>query len=244
MDSLTRISTDSLLRRSFALFSQGLSLFVPIAFVALVPLGLLMSTGPTVPEMVDPTDLSVLLYTFALIFASLVFVQLAIGGVVLGVFRRLRGATVTVEECLRAAGRRWGALVVTAILVGLATIAGVALCIVPGIIVAVGLFVAVPALMVEQASPTEAMRRSWTLTEGHRLPIFFVVLTLFLLGLGVSVLSGMVMTAFGVLASTLVDFGWQVIAAAFQGVFAAVAYHDLRVVKEGLGEDELAAVFD
>ena len=42
----------------------------------------------------------------------------------------------------------------------------------------------------------------------------------------------------------LLSFGWLVIETSFGAVLVTVAYHDLRVAKEGIHVDNLANVFD
>jgi hypothetical protein len=37
---------------------------------------------------------------------------------------------------------------------------------------------------------------------------------------------------------------WEVLSGSYTSVYAAILYHDLRAVREGIGIDEIASVFD
>src|SRR5690606_382269 len=54
-------------------------------------------------------------------------------------------------------------------------------CVVPAVVLACVLFVSIPAAVVEERGPLEAMQRSADLTRGHRLTLFAVGLPLVLL---------------------------------------------------------------
>ncbi|HPF47967.1 MAG TPA: hypothetical protein PK690_13950, partial [Emcibacteraceae bacterium] len=56
------------------------------------------------------------------------------------------------------------------------SVLGFILLIVPGLIVVAGLYVAIPAKLSENISILAALQRSWTLTKGHRLTIWGVIL--------------------------------------------------------------------
>ena len=114
--------------------------------------------------------------------------------------------------------------------------------VVPGIIVACMLYVAVPVCVIEKAGVFESLNRSGELTRGYRWQIFALwALVTVIAGIAQIVLSWFVgVTLWG----KLLTFGWQVFAAAFGAVLVAVIYHDLRVTKEGIDIDSLANVFD
>jgi hypothetical protein len=44
--------------------------------------------------------------------------------------------------------------------------------------------------------------------------------------------------------SVLVTLLWGAVYGAFSAILAVVAYHDLRVAKEGVDTDQIASVFD
>ena len=129
-----------------------------------------------------------------------------------------------------------------ALLTALGTVLAALLFVVPGIIVACMLYVAVPVCVIEKAGVFESLNRSGELTRGYRWQIFALwALVTVIAGIAQIVLSWFVgVTLWG----KLLTFGWQVFAAAFGAVLVAVIYHDLRVTKEGIDIDSLANVFD
>ncbi|MGC4001531.1 MAG: glycerophosphoryl diester phosphodiesterase membrane domain-containing protein [Anaeromyxobacter sp.] len=175
-----------------------------------------------------------------------------------GVLRSLAGERVELGRLFSVGLSRFGAVLGTSILVGLAVIVGLILLIVPGIIVGVGLSVALPALLAEKdLGATAALSRSWELTKGRRWEVFAVLLVIGLVMLvGVLVLGGVIGLAVGVTAGlggdgtgfvALVGIAVGVISAPLTALYAcapAVLYRDLRVQKEGVDTASLAAVFE
>ena len=108
------------------------------------------------------------------------------------------------------------------------------------------LWVAIPAAVIEKPGVIGSLSRSADLTKGYRWQIFgiIVIVTVIALVAGFAI-------AFAIVVSdadpTILVLGNLIITAlftAFWAVISAVGYHDLRVVKEGVGIEELAAVFD
>jgi hypothetical protein len=127
------------------------------------------------------------------------------------------------------------------ILAGLAALA----LIFPGLIVVTMLFVAVPVCVVERLGPIKSMGRSTRLTKGHRWKIFGIWFAALLVqGVVQSVLTGLVAAGGLSLLGMPVLVIWSAVYGAFSAVLAVVAYHDLRVAKEGVDTDQIAAVFD
>jgi hypothetical protein len=61
------------------------------------------------------------------------------------------------------------------------------------------------------------------------------------------IFSGIVLAVFslgGVLMAQIANFVWSALFGAFFSINFVVAYHDLRVAKEGIDTDRIAAVFD
>jgi hypothetical protein len=75
----------------------------------------------------------------------------------------------------------------TSIVVGFVTVLGFLFFIVPGIVLACALFVAIPAAVVEGKGAGDAMARSRLITQGHKLRIFVLML---LVGLGAGFIGG------------------------------------------------------
>ena len=131
-------------------------------------------------------------------------------------------------------------------LVGLGLVIGLGflLFVVPGLIAIAALAVVVPACVVEQLGPIESISRSRDLTSGHRWPILGVGLAWIIVGFTVVGSMQAALPANPALPRQLVEWMWQVVAGSFTSVYAAILYHDLRAVREGIGIDQIASVFD
>lgn len=127
----------------------------------------------------------------------------------------------------------------------------------PTIYVWIMFWVIIPVAVIERCG-LGSLRRSMALTKGYRWRIFFLLLLLIVVFIGAGLLMGVVgiiisevATAGGVDATSAYFTGevaieWVISAflSALSAVFAAVTYHDLRVAKEGVDTQEIAAVFD
>ena len=157
--------------------------------------------------------------------------------------RSLRAGAPRVRESLWQSVRAIPCVIVVGVLVGVATVAGTLLFIVPGLILMLVLWVAIPAAVVERRFGS-ALRRSHELTRGHKVPLFGLLLLLAVIdAAGGLVLPSIVADAaprFGTLAGALVD----AVVSSFSAVVIAVCYHDLRVLKEGMGTGAVAKVFE
>ena len=119
--------------------------------------------------------------------AHAILLPLAFAFVIRGSLDTLEGRPFTVPTGINAIATRGWLLVVAQLLVGIVvfagTFVGLFLCILPGFAAAVFLglsFLCVhPVLLAEDVGPVEAMRRSWSLVDGQRIPIFLLMLLLF-----------------------------------------------------------------
>lgn len=230
-------TTGSILSRAFSLFGAGAVPFLTIVALIQSP-WLVYHLYSTSAGGASPC-----LDALASLVSGFVLGPIGAAALIYGVFRSLRSESVTVGECFRVGFARWLPVLLVSILVGLATMGGFLLLVIPGIVVACGLFVSVPSLIVEDLSPSDALRRSWRLTDGYKVPIFFVSLLLAIPGLMLGWFSGRTLgnePAWLAIATVVVT----VLAATLQGIAQGVTYHDIRLFREGLDEDELAAVFD
>jgi hypothetical protein len=193
-----------------------------------------------------------------LIVIAIIFYFVGQAVILYGAFQAMRGRTFLVGEAARRGLSRVLWIIAIAFLVTLGVAIGFLLLIVPGIILAVRWSVAVPACVVENLGPLAAMRRSAELTRGHRWKIFlvyilFVIIT-FVVSLIVGLLAGLVVGALTVatgtdsvtIAVTGGVFGLigTALYAAYENIVVSMVYHDLRVAKEGVDTDQIAAVFD
>jgi uncharacterized membrane protein len=133
----------------------------------------------------------------------------------------------------------------TAILVGLLTMLGGIALVIPAFIVMTMLFVAIPACVVERLGPGKSIGRSAALTKGYRWRVFGLWISfMIVLGIVQSVSVGIGASIGGAFVAQLVLLLWNAVYIAFSATLAVVTYRDLRVAKEGVDTDQIAAVFD
>jgi hypothetical protein len=95
--------------------------------------------------------------------AGLLMYLVLTGAITRAVAAEVAGEDPNVEQSYRFGFHRLGAVLLVSVLVGLATIAGLILFIIPGIYIGVRLAVSVEALVVEGRRGTQAIGRSWEL---------------------------------------------------------------------------------
>jgi hypothetical protein len=176
---------------------------------------------------------------------TLVLSMISQAVVLYGAFQDMRGRPVSLTESLQVGLRRFLPIVGLAIAMGLLVALAAILLVFPAFILLTMWFVATPACVVEQLGPSDSMRRSTALTKGHRWKIFGLMLVLLIISAAVSPAIDAAMTAIG--GTTLVFVGgliWNGIWGAFYAIAVVVTYHDLRVAKEGVDIEQIAAVFE
>ncbi|MGQ2991920.1 MAG: hypothetical protein ACT6RD_13675 [Brevundimonas sp.] len=139
------------------------------------------------------------------------------------------------------------------IIAGLGMTLGFILLIVPGIILAVMWSASTGAVVVEGRGVFESLQRSRDLTRGYRWPIFGLAVIYFV----VSMVIGLLVVGVGAATggsftdgspNLAVNMATSAISNILSGVIggagAAALYYELRSVKEGVGPEHLASVFD
>ena len=162
-----------------------------------------------------------------------------------GVVRHLGGGQAGfVESLAQFAGRVVPAMGV-AVIVGVAMAIGLVLFVVPGVWLAIVLWVALPVVVIERGG-LRAISRSAELTSGFRWPIFGLALILVVADFVVVSVADWVVSA--ILTDALLTYCvTQFVVVVTAGIYAtavSVTYHDLRVLKEGVDTRAVSAVFD
>ncbi len=186
-------------------------------------------------------------FTFGNAILSGLLGIVATGGITFGVLRSLDGRRSGAGALLGFGFRKIWPVFVVSLNASVRIFLWSMLFVVPGIVALCGLFVAVPARVAEpNLDSGEALEKSRALTRGHRLSIFLVVVVFWIVNVGTTV----VVAALGV-RSVLPFTLYAVLLWALSGIVGAlwataagVAYHDLRVDKEGVDTAKLAAVFE
>jgi hypothetical protein len=161
------------------------------------------------------------------------------------------GRTLGPWDALARSTPLLGRLIACSILFTLLIFLGFIFFFFPGVIITVGFILAFPALVLEDLTPTGALRRSWELSRGARLRMFGLLLTLLvLLYIPIVALSGVATmflsrgpvpgSATGLVAAVLAGVIQLLVYPLFYCVLT-VAYYDLRVRKEGFDLEVLAS---
>ncbi|PID81084.1 hypothetical protein CSB20_04185 [bacterium DOLZORAL124_64_63] len=185
-----------------------------------------------------------------------VFTQVVSQAVVIyGVFQSLTGRPPAFLPSLKVALRRFLPVLIVSFAVTFLILLGCLLLVIPGLIVQLMLWVAVPVIMVEKGSLGHALQRSMTLTRGYRWRIFFLTALLGVLGMVVGQVRN-------VIVGGIFSIGtWQSVWAGFltnmtlyvcltgmvhvlASVVVTVGYYTLRHEVEMVSLEDLAAVFE
>ncbi|MCA9520039.1 MAG: hypothetical protein KC609_03670 [Myxococcales bacterium] len=232
----------SVVSQAFGVYFKRFATYFLIALVASIP-SLLASIAMRSVTVAAGETGTLLVYRLIQTLAWLLSQGLAAGMVVSTVFGQLQGKTVSLGDALRTGVSFAMPVMLVVFVSALLITVGFALLLIPGLIFLSMLYVATPALIAEKLSVGGAFSRSAELTKGLRNHVVSVPFALGLLALiifwalaravdettpGHFLLSELISTVF----------------VGLNGVAAAVSYHRLRRIRDGLDEDSLAAVFD
>jgi hypothetical protein len=259
-----------ILSTAFQLYRRHWRTLLAIAAVVVVPLTLLqyllaalVRTQAEVTRngvVVETPTWAVGFYGLLAVLAGILMYLVLTGAITRAVAAEVAGEDPSLEQSYRFGFHRLGSVLVVSILVGLATIGGLILFIIPGIYIGglilelipllflipgiyigVRLAVSIEALVVEDRRGTEAMGRSWGLVGGHWWHAFGTLLVAWLL---IGVVNAVITAPFdatnwsgrGVAAAvaTVVTLPYGVLA-------GVLLYLDLRARKERLTRETLRA---
>jgi hypothetical protein len=155
--------------------------------------------------------------------------------VLYGAFQVMRRRRFQIGESLTRGLKRFLPVIGTTFCLIFAMTVGFILLVVPGFIVLSMCYVALPACVVERLGPFQSLSRSSQLTKGHRWKVF---------GIWSTILAAVLALAGSSIVLIVGMFFWNTLARAIESIVAVVAYHDLRVAKEGVDIEHIASVFD
>jgi hypothetical protein len=253
------VTVGTLVSRTFSTWGRNLVPFALVHLAIQVPIlaigwalsaPFLGGTGSPVSPTVsfgwrgDP-DAAAYFFTWrywTTVLVTSLFALVQMGALTSGAVQHLGGRRASVGEMLASGLRRAPLILVAGVLALIATYVGLFLIFVPGIIFALMFSLTVPVLMAEPVGPTRALGRSRALTKGHRWALLVLFLVAYLAGLAPGMLVAPLVAPFPVAAMVA-----TVVVGAVMGpvilVAPAVAYHDLRTLKEGVSTEELLEVF-
>ena len=169
--------------------------------------------------------------------------QIVTATIIFAVFRQLQGERSGVGEAISYALTRLLPVIAVSILVFILAFIGLILLIIPGLIVITLMFFAIPVCVVERPGIIASMERSVELTSGFRWYIFGLIVILFILQFGVSMVGG-VLAFVNPTASVIVTALTAVLVTSFWACIQCFAYFRMREIKENLGIDAIAAAFE
>jgi hypothetical protein len=237
------------LGRSFSILGRNFVPFIIVAAILTLPNLYFLWTQPAAggirPNM-----------AFRLVLSGAVgglFRLLTEAVITYGAFQVMLGRTVRIGESFRRAGARLlpvlGLILIEGVVIGLASM----LLVIPGLIVITMWYVSLPACVVEGLSPIKSLSRSAALTKGHRWRIFGVLMLMFFASLIIGGVVGGVIGGIGGATGALsqirvplvtAQYVVQTLMVAYSAILTVVIYHDLRVGREGVDTERIAAVFD
>jgi hypothetical protein len=252
-------SVGRVISRTFSVVGRNFVTFFVLALFTQVPLALSRwYNAETIPAGFTPQEIAarslsgpvmvVGLSGFA-IYLVLAFVLQA--AIVRGAVASLNGQKASLSQCISAGLRVFFPILGIVFLETLGFALGLLLLIIPGIMLIIRWNVAVPVRVMEGPGILKSMGRSAELTRGHRWAIFGVLVVFGLISIGLSIvlvtfnaatmgaLSAQNTSVVGLVLSALIG----AIAIMLGGATAASIYYELRTIKEGIGPEQLAAVF-
>jgi hypothetical protein len=169
--------------------------------------------------------------------------QLLAAPIVYGVVQDLNGTRAGVAACIAQGVKRFIPVFFTVFLLYWCVFFGAYPFVIPGLVLATGLYVAVPAAVCERPGIMGTLTRSFGLTEGNRLRIFALLVgfwgsRIFIKLVLLDLLSADLQLL--LVSSLLVDFLYSTVGAVLQGV----TYSRLRQLRDGISTADLAKIFE
>jgi hypothetical protein len=250
-----RFGIGRVLSTAFAVLMRNFLPFVTVAIIIGIPLILLSYwEGQSAPAPQAAANGARIGQFGVGLLITLLVSAVTQSALTFGTLQDLRGQRTGFGACIAGGFAVLPGVVPVAILLSLAVLCGSILLIVPGLILAVIWWVAIPVAVVERPGLTHSFGRSLALTGGRRWEIFGLLLIIlaiqlvigFVIAFVISFIAGFV-AAVG--HTPVPNLRWvasaaQVAAGTFTAVTTAVGYYYLRAEKEGVAIGDIAKVFD
>jgi len=232
-----------ILSTAFQLYQRHWRTLLAIAAVVVVPLTLLQyligdqvrTRGEeTANGVVETSSWAIGTAGLVAALAGLLMFLVLTGAITRAVAAEVAGEDPGVEQSYRFGFHRFWSVLLVSVLVGLATVAGLILFIIPGIYIGVRLCVSIEALVVEGRRGTQAMGRSWELVGGHWWHAFG---TLVVAALLTGLVNALITAPFGGtnwFVQAVVAAVATVITLPYGTLVGVLLYLDLRARKENL----------
>jgi hypothetical protein len=220
--------------RSFSMLSQN-----ALPFTLLIAIGYAPSfaVDAVIPDSDD-------LWAFVWVLLSALPYMVASAFVMYGVIQQLRGQRASIKACVAAGLQRFAPLLASSFVALVCMMVGFMVLLIPGILVMLMLWMTVPVAVSERLGAVATLERSRELTRGHKVRLLGIAIVIWSLMLGLGLLGNAVEEAVGGAAGFLAPLVADVFTGVVGAVITAVIYHDLRVLKDGFGVDDLVRVFE
>ena len=253
LPGLEPMTVGMILDRAVRLYARHAVLFVGIMTVAYVPFlviyvpFLFLAAGG--PAGLNAAALAGLFLTiFSVIAYMLVLLPLSTGAMFFAVSESYLDRQITIFEAYGSALKRFWHLLLAQIIVTMAVTIGMLFCLVPGIFLLACLSMVIPVIMLERLDSIESLKRSWELTEGHRLKILgallIVIALIFVAQMAVAAIVFLIVGDFESLsfevANQVTNTLVQIVITPIQSVVLIFLYYDLRIRKEGFDLEVLS----
>jgi hypothetical protein len=234
------------LSKAFSLLVRNALPFGIVAVITNLPIFLLPLLFTSFGRQVTAANNSSRLLWMTLAYVVLVVVLHAISQAIIlyGAFEDMRGRPVNLISSIWFGGRRLLPVLGVALWGGLLTGLAGLLLIIPAFIVYTMWYVATPACVVESIGPGKSLSRSAELTKGHRWKVFGMLIVLGIIEALGNLLVQATVKVLGPTVGLVTSLVWLACFGAYSAILAVVTYHDLRVAKEGVDTDQIAAVFE
>jgi len=232
------------LGRAATIFSQHFILFFLVGVVAAAPTVLLIQRNADALAGGTPSADLLIMIGVGIVLA-MVLGMLSQAVMLHAAFQAMRLRPVNLGDSLRVGLARVIPIILLAIVMGFLLMLGMIALVVPFFILLTMWWVATPACVVERTGPWTSLKRSAALTKGHRWKVFGLIFLLFIVNLIVTQILEVVLLLVGSdILSILARLFWGALYGAYNAIAVVMAYHDLRVAKEGVDIEQIASVFD
>jgi hypothetical protein len=243
------LNLGDILDHSISLLKDHFKLIAVIVSVLLIPVQVILAViivflSPN-PESMQAQVLSGDGYSFTVYFIALFIGILATflahsltqGAITYGIAHAYLGKALTAGDCIRAGLRHWHRLIITAVISGIGIMAGMMLCLIPGIYLVFAWYIIYPILIFEDLPVMSVFGRSINLMRGHKIKAFVIGIVLTLMGFGVSILARLIP---GEYSTSLISSVIDSFILAFNCIVVTVLYFSARCKIEGFDLELLA----
>jgi hypothetical protein len=230
------IPSGRLFTRTFEVWRRDVPRYAVVGLVGLAPVllgSLLLASREDVRHGLAPPNRVMALFLFGCALPSAI---LLVGTAGHGALDGLAGRPLRARSMVRAGVRALPRLVATGELVFVGIVLGLVVLVVPGLVLAGGLLLALPAAEAEGLGPLRAMRRSWDLTRGYRPALLLGAVGFPFLFLGLGLLNREVLPVLvggSTWGTLLAELAINSAILPLPAMYPAVAFREILVAKEG-----------